>query len=312
MARMKVETIIKDLISPFFLNKEQKLYIKDLNQRYEREFLAKCVDIAAKKYLKYDEKGQVIEESIQEFINKIGGIAYNKSRPPIEQEINHVNNAGKSAIADWNSKKADILLHDYATALESSFNWQEKTIVDDLRGDTLRYTKDSKNWSSWSKMIRAWIDYIYSNKEDNLTIKQSGTILPEGLFADLPANFCSMCKQINASYENNLYDCTAVIMRRLLEGLLVLSYQNAEIEDEIMDKEGKHHIPLDSMIKNASKNSKLALSSNTKKDMGIFKDLGNYSAHKIWYNCTHGDLEHKILKYRAIVEELFYKSGIKK
>ena len=100
-------------------------------------------------------------------------------------------------------------------------------------------------------------------------------------------------------------------MRRLLEGLLVLSFQSAGIESEITDKSGKHHISLDNMIKNAEQNSVLALSANTKKDMALFRDLGNYSAHKIWYNCTQGDLKPHILKYRAIIEELMYKSGTK-
>ena len=101
------------------------------------------------------------------------------------------------------------------------------------------------------------------------------------------------------------------MMRRLLEGLLVLSYQNANIEEEIMDKSGKHHISLDNIIKNAEQNATLKLSANTRKDMTLFRDLGNYSAHKIWYSCTRGDLEPHLLKFRAIIEELLYKSGTK-
>lgn len=50
---------------------------------------------------------------------------------------------------------------------------------------------------------------------------------------------------------------------------------------------------------------------NTRKDMALFKELGNYSAHKIWYNCTQGDIKPHILKYRAIIEELFFKAGLK-
>ena len=101
-------------------------------------------------------------------------------------------------------------------------------------------------------------------------------------------------------------------MRRLLESLLVLSYQNAGLESEIMDKFGKHHISLDGIIKNAEQNTALGLSANTKKDMTLFKDLGNYSAHKIWYNCTQQDIKPHVLKYRVIIEELMYKSGLKK
>lgn len=125
----------------------------------------------------------------------------------------------------------------------------------------------------------------------------------------MKSNVKSLCKQINASYENNLYDCTAVVMRRLLESLLVLCYQNANIESEIMDKNGFYHISLDKM--NAEQNKTLALSANTRKEMALFKDLGNYSAHKIWYNCTQQDIKPHIFKYRVIIEELMYKAGIK-
>ena len=100
-------------------------------------------------------------------------------------------------------------------------------------------------------------------------------------------------------------------MRRLLESLLVISYQTLNIENEIMNKNGVSHISLDKIIINAQENQTLKLSANTKKDMMLFKDLGNYSAHKIWYNCTKGDIEQNALKYRTIIEELLYKSGIK-
>ena len=116
---------------------------------------------------------------------------------------------------------------------------------------------------------------------------------------------------IRETSDGNLYDCTAVIMRRFLESLLVLSYQKLGIEPDIMDKSGMHHVSLDKIIKNAEQNTTLSLSSNTRKDMALFKELGNYSAHKIWYNCTQGDIKPHILKYSAIIEELFFKAGLK-
>ena len=100
------------------------------------------------------------------------------------------------------------------------------------------------------------------------------------------------------------------MMRRVLEGLLVLSYQNLEVEGEITEKSGWHST-LDKIIRNAEQNAKLSLSANTRKDMVLFKDLGNYSAHKIWYNSTQQDIKPHILKYRVIIEELMYKAGLK-
>ena len=54
--------------------------------------------------------------------------------------------------------------------------------------------------------------------------------------------------QINHSYANNCYDAAAVLMRRLFEVLLVLSYQNNGIDDQIKDSTGKGYIMLDGIV----------------------------------------------------------------
>ena len=311
MARKKIETIINEKISPYTLNEKGKSDLSQIVRKYPYDLLLECIDIGIATYFRFDENGVVTQESVQTFLTKLGGIAYNKSRSPIEQEIYHLKNKGKKQFSYWNNDKADELLNDYVTALNSF--WDEDEILEDLQGESSRMMNNSLNWSDWCSRMKGWIRDVKSWKtKDEIAIEQLGTILPDALYNSLPSNIQSLCKQINASYENNLYDCTAVIMRRLLESLLVLSYQNAGIETEITDKSGAYHIQLDKIIKNAEQNSTLNLSSNTRKDMMLFKDLGNYSAHKIWYNCTQGDIKPHILKYRAIIEELFYKSGVKK
>lgn len=151
--------------------------------------------------------------------------------------------------------------------------------------------------------------YLDEN-DDSTLILQNGSILPVDLFEDLLPNFQSLCKQINASYEQHLYDCTAVTMRKLIEVLLILSYQNKHMEESIKE-EGGNYCTLDKIINKAEQNATLALSPSTKKDMKLFKELGNYSVHKVWYNTRRGDIEPHILKYRAVIEELIYKAGLK-
>ena len=311
MPRKKIETIIKEKISPFTLNKKGESDIDILVRNYPYELLVECIDIGVAKYFRYDDEGDLTKDSVETFLKKLGGIAYNKSQSPIEQEIIHLKNIGKKRFTYWDSQNADVLLHTYVKQL-ALYGYSNSMIISDLRGETSQMMNNSKNWSEWKNTLNHWIEEISNwNNEDNETIEQIGTILPDEIFSGLPSNFQTICKQINASYENNLYDCSAVIMRRLLEGLLVLSFQNANIESEIMDKNGHYHLSLDKIIKKAEQNTVLAFSANTKNDMKLFKDLGNYSAHKIWYNCTQSDLKPHLLKYRAIIEELLYKSGMK-
>lgn len=311
MARKKIETIISEKIRPFSLNEEGRADIARLVAQYQYNILKECIDIGVAKYFRYDDNGQLVQESVNNFLNKLGGIAHNKSLPAIEQEITHLKNKGKYTFRYWRDDLANQILHDYVKVLR--VHWTEQMVVEDLKGETARLMESSGNWSNWISRMKHWIEDIKKWGQEGITsVQQSGTILPDALYNGLQSNIQSLCKQINASYENNLFDCTAVIMRRLLESLLVLCYQNSGIEADIMDKSGLYHISLDKMIKNAEQNTTLAFSANTRREMALFKDLGNYSAHKIWYNCTQQDIKPHILKYRTIIEELMYKSGTKK
>jgi hypothetical protein len=64
------------------------------------------------------------------------------------------------------------------------------------------------------------------------------SIIPESLLQKERSFIKQLIKQINASYENNIFDGCAVLMRRLLEILLILSYQEAKIESSIQDRNG--------------------------------------------------------------------------
>jgi len=143
--------------------------------------------------------------------------------------------------------------------------------------------------------------------EDVLT---SNTVIPETLYIKTRGYIESLSKQINASFENNIFDGCAVLMRRLLEILLVLAYQNNAIEDKITNKDGSNKTLAD-IIKESKVNKTLKLSKETKEILDTFRQVGNFSAHKIYYNTKKGDLKPILLKYRVMVEELLYKSGIK-
>src|SRR5690606_19553500 len=110
--------------------------------------------------------------------------------------------------------------------------------------------------------------------------------------------------------ENNIFDGCAVLMRRLLEICLILAYEKLAIEDEIKDSQGGYKL-LNAIIDNAKLSKKLALSRNSKDSLEIFRSLGNFSAHKIYYNAHRKDVESRVLDYKALIEELFYKAELR-
>lgn len=303
---------VEEKIKPLELNQIGKNDILVLLAEYDVEDLKKAIDLSFKNYICLNADSSINSESVNLFISKIGGIAHNNSLSPIDQKIRHINNYGSKAFSYWNYSVANNVLNRYIKSLRLA-GWVESQILEDLNKEVMGLFAESSSWSQWKSRIENWIDDInnWDKEGESESILENQSILPSKLYVNTRGYIEQLSKQINSSYENKLYDCAAVIMRRLMEILLILSFQKNNIDKKILDKSGQKYITLEKIIKIAITESKLKLSSNTKNDMDTFRELGNLSAHKIWYNCTKKDIEPLILKYRAIIEELMYKAGIK-
>ena len=147
-------------------------------------------------------------------------------------------------------------------------------------------------------------------RSDSEEVISDDTILPTTLFESTRGFIESLSRQINAAYEFNIFDGCAVLMRRLIEVLLILSYENRNIETAIKDK-NDNYLMLERIIDNAKNNKTLNLSRNSKNALDEFRILGNFAAHKIYYTTRRTDIRNALKEFRALVEELLYKSGIR-
>lgn len=146
-----------------------------------------------------------------------------------------------------------------------------------------------------------WTDYT--------AIESDSELIDEKKFIGKRNYLNRLIQQINCSYANNCYDATAVLMRRLFEVLLVLSYQHFEIDDQIKDASGKGYVMLESIIKDAKNNSILKIS-RIKNEFDTFRMVGNFSAHNITYTAGKKDIDDIKLNYRVMLEELYNKAGL--
>ena len=144
---------------------------------------------------------------------------------------------------------------------------------------------------------------------DTETVESTSELIDEVKFCGKRRYLDKLITQINHSYSHNCYDACAVLMRRLFEVLLVLSYQNLVIDDEIKDTTGTGYIMLDGIVKNAKDNSKLKLS-RIKNMFDTFRMVGNFSAHNITYTAGKKDIDDIKLNYRVMLEELYDKAGL--
>lgn len=144
---------------------------------------------------------------------------------------------------------------------------------------------------------------------DTTTIVSDSELIDEVKFCGKRHYISKLITQINHCYANNCYDACAVLMRRLFEVLLILSYQNLSIDDDIKDSTGAGYIMLDVIVKNAKNNVNLKLS-RIKNEFDAFRMVGNFSAHNITYTAGKKDIDDIKLNYRVMLEELFSKAGL--
>lgn len=156
--------------------------------------------------------------------------------------------------------------------------------------------------------LQALFPGVRSGSED---VVSDDTLLPRPLYENTRGFIEALAKQINAAYEYNIFDGCAVLMRRLAEVLLILSYEHLNIETSIQDAGGNYFF-LERIAADAKVNSTLRLSRNSKVFLDEFRTLGNFAAHKIYFTARRTDIRNVAAEYRALVEELLYKSGIRK
>lgn len=145
--------------------------------------------------------------------------------------------------------------------------------------------------------------------EDYISIDSNSELLDETKFCGKRNYLDQLIYQINHTYANNCYDATAVLMRRLFEVMLVLTYQHLGIDDEIKDSSGKCYLMLDSIIKKAKDNKVIKLS-RIKMEFDNFRMVGNFSAHNITYTAGKKDIDDIKINYRVMLEELYNKAGL--
>lgn len=151
---------------------------------------------------------------------------------------------------------------------------------------------------------------IYPNLSESEEIISDDSLLPEVLFKETRRQYLiKAAQQINAAYENNLFDACSLMMRRLLEIMLIHCFEAKGISDQVQDDDGSYQ-NLKTLINKAKSSHEIGLSSDAKKDIHSFRELGNLSAHRVMYNCRRDDIRTLRVEYRAVIEELIYAANL--
>ena len=138
----------------------------------------------------------------------------------------------------------------------------------------------------------------------------SQSVLPHALVSSTRGYIERVVFQINGCYENGWFDGCAVMMRRLLETLIIESFESHGIAAKIKDAHGDF-LMLSDLIKKTLSETSWNLGRNTRKALPKLKVIGDMSAHSRRYNAHREDIERLNTDFRVVCEELLYLADLK-
>lgn len=140
------------------------------------------------------------------------------------------------------------------------------------------------------------------------TMDHSVGYLPEAVWKNTRGYIEAVCRQLNGCFKSAYYDAAAVMLRRLLETLIIESYEHLTREAEIKDGNGNYFMLVDLAERaNGEKGHKgLNLGRNSKTALKDAREIGNFSAHARRFNANSNDLTKVQSGVRVLVEELVH------
>lgn len=135
-------------------------------------------------------------------------------------------------------------------------------------------------------------------------------ILPHAMVRNTRGYIERVCFQINGSYENGWFDACAVMMRRLLETLIIETFEHHKIDSKIKNATGDFFFLRD-LIDRVMQEPAWNLGRNTKQALPKLKLLGDQSAHSRRYNAHREDIDRVASDFRTVCQELLYLAKLK-
>lgn len=166
-----------------------------------------------------------------------------------------------------------------------------------------------KNFALAAKAIAIELEDITGPPEEGVRAASDNVIL-FSLVRGTRGYIEKIANQINGSYSNGWFDACAVLIRRLIETLIIESFENNGISSNIKNSQGDFFYLRD--LINATLNEpSWNLSRNCRSALPHLKDVGDKSAHSRRFIAQKGDINKLIGDIRVVVQELIYLSGLK-
>ena len=147
------------------------------------------------------------------------------------------------------------------------------------------------------------LDEKHLNCLENKPLPKSETLFQDNLFKNTRGYIHNIIKQINLSYDYQLYDCCAVMIRRLLETLIIEVYEGLNRAEEIKNSD-QQFLMFSGLLSFLKNDKKINLGRQTLEGLDGFKKIADSSAHNRRFNASKKDIDDKLDGVKLAVTEL--------
>lgn len=155
---------------------------------------------------------------------------------------------------------------------------------------------------------RLRLDEIYTEAATAPPAIDSGSVLPVPLFVSSRKYTQSVVRQINLSYDAKLFDCCAVMCRRLFETLIIEAFEKQGALDKLRKPDGDL-MQLSGLISALESETQISFGRQTKQAARKLKDVGDWSAHNRRHNAVANDIDRIRDGFRVACGDLLHLAG---
>lgn len=153
------------------------------------------------------------------------------------------------------------------------------------------------------------LDGKYEPLTNVKTVEVTSSVIPVDFVKGTRAYLEQLVRQINGAYDYAWYDCSAVLIRRLMESLIIEVFVCKNIATDIKDSNGSF-LPLESLISRIRNHAQIHLGRNTHSSMDRIKKLGDTAAHDRTYITQPQDINDLKSDIRKTINELLVLANI--
>ena len=150
-------------------------------------------------------------------------------------------------------------------------------------------------------------EYLPLLRRRRVTVSEA--ILPRARVEGTKSYLERLAEQINGCYDLGFYDGCAVMCRRMVESLLISSFENAGHRPSIQNRSG-NLLGLEEIIGRARSGQYVKLARTSGKILDKVKEVGDTAAHDRYYITEEQDIADFRSGFRKVVAELMALAGI--